>query len=44
MEEKIVQQDDHIILPRATLKRFMDDKTKRICYLDLKDIDNITIE
>lgn len=44
MEEKIVQQDDHIILPRATLKRFMDDKTKRICYLDLKDINNITIK
>lgn len=44
MKKKIVQQEDHIILPRATLKRFMDDRTQRICYLDLKDIDNITIK
>ena len=44
MEKKIIQQDDHIILPRATLKRFMDDKAQGIYYLDLKDIDNITIK
>ena len=24
--KKIVQQDDHIIIPQATLKRFTDDK------------------
>lgn len=45
MEKKIVKQDDHVILPRATLKRFMGDgKTPMINYLDLKDIENITIK
>lgn len=37
------QQYDHIILPKATLKRFADSKTKKIKYLDLSDPEKITI-
>ena len=43
-EKNIIQQKDHIILPKATLMRFMDDKTKRIYYLDLNDLDNISVK
>ena len=39
----VPQQYDHIILPKATLKRFMDAKTKKINYLDLSDPEKITI-
>ena len=35
---KIVQQKDHIILPKATLMRFKDNESQRIYYLDLNDI------
>lgn len=44
MKKKIIQQKDHIILPKATLMRFMDDKTQRIYYLDLNDLDNISVK
>lgn len=37
------KQYDHIILPRATLKRFADSKTKKIKYLDLSNPEAITI-
>ena len=37
------QQYDHIILPKATLKRFADSKTKKIKYLDLSNPEEITI-
>lgn len=43
-EKNIIQQKDHIILPKATLMRFMDDKTQRIYYLDLNDLDNISVK
>lgn len=39
----IIQQDDHIILPKATLRRFADDKTKKIYCLKLSDSNKITI-
>ena len=41
--KKMFEQCDHIILPKATLKRFADTKTKRISYLDLSDSENISI-
>lgn len=44
MEKKIIiQQRDHIILPNATLKRFAD-KSKQIHYLDLNDMENISVK
>ena len=43
-EKNIIQQKDHIILPKATLMRFMDNKTQRIYYLDLNDLDNISVK
>lgn len=36
--KKIVQQRDHIILPKATLMRFMDNTSQKIYYLDLNEI------
>ena len=44
MSKKVIQQKDHVILPDATLKRFWDDKTQRIYYLDLNDLDHISIK
>lgn len=43
-EKNIIEQKDHIILPKATLMRFIDDKTQRIYYLDLNDFDNISVK
>lgn len=43
-KKNIIQQKDHIILPKATLMRFIDDKTQRIYYLDLNDLDNISVK
>lgn len=44
MERKnIIQQRDHIILPHATLKRFVD-KNKQIYYLDLNDMASISVK
>lgn len=42
-KSNIIQQKDHIILPRATLMRFADDKTKRITCLKLSNPDKIMI-
>lgn len=45
MDKKhIIQQKDHIILPKATLMRFIDNKTKEIYYLELKNMDNISVK
>lgn len=41
--KKVFQQDDHIILPKGTLKRFIDPKTQRVCYLDLSNPESIVI-
>ena len=41
--KRIVQQNDHIILPKATLMRFMDE-TKRIYYLDLNNLNEISVK
>ncbi len=43
-EKNIIEQKDHIILPKATLMRFIDDRTQRIYYLDLNDLDNISVK
>lgn len=40
---RIVQQDDHIILPKKTLMRFIDEK-QWIYYLDLNDLNNISVK
>lgn len=40
---KIIQQDDHIIIPRATLSRFIDDK-QLFSSLDLSDSSDINIK
>lgn len=37
MDKKITQQKDHIILPKATLKRFADEKNNKIAYLALRN-------
>lgn len=42
-KKSIIQQDDHIILPKATLRRFADNKTKKICCLKLSDSNNLAI-
>lgn len=39
----IFKQDDHIILPNATLKRFADEKTKKISYLKLSNPDKLIL-
>lgn len=44
MNNKIVQQKDHIILPKATLYRFSDIKTKKISVLDLSNPDKLIIK
>lgn len=41
---KVTNQKDHIILPKATLKRFMDPETNKIKYLDLSNPDDISIK
>lgn len=41
---KICMQADHIILPKATLKRFANPVTKKICYLDLSDSNALKIK
>jgi len=42
-KKSIIQQDDHIILPKATLRRFIDNNTKKICCLKLSDSNNLAI-
>lgn len=42
-KDNIIQQKDHIILPKATLMRFIDGK-QRIYYLDLNDLDDISVK
>ncbi|KNY29538.1 hypothetical protein [Pseudobacteroides cellulosolvens] len=42
-KKNIIQQNDHIIIPKSTLRRFVDDKTQRIYCLKLSDSDKITI-
>ena len=42
-EKKIIQQSDHIILPKATLKRFMGSYDK-IYYIDFCNINKIYID
>lgn len=44
MSQTIHQQEDHIILPKATLKRFMDKDTNLIAYLDMNDRANISVK
>ena len=41
--KKVIQQNDHIILPKATLKRFADEM-HRIYYLDLNDLSAISVK
>jgi len=43
-EKRIFKQNDHIILPKSTLKRFVNPETKKIKYLDLCNPENITIK
>lgn len=43
MSKKIVQQNDHIILPKATLMRFADER-KQIHYLDLNDRNALSVK
>lgn len=42
--KKVYKQNDHIILPKATLKRFADSKTNKIKYLDLSNPENLLIK
>ena len=42
--KKLYKQNDHIILPKATLKRFADSKTNKIKYLDLSNPENLSIK
>lgn len=42
--KKMYKQNDHIILPKATLKRFADSKTNKIKYLDLSNPENLSIK
>lgn len=42
--KKLYKQNDHIILPKATLKRFADSKTSKIKYLDLSNPENLSIK
>lgn len=42
-KSSIVQQRDHVILPKATLMRFVDCKTKKISCLNFSDSCNLTI-
>lgn len=43
-ENKVFRQKDHIILPKASLKRFANPETNKIAYLDLKNPENISIK
>lgn len=43
-KKKVFRQQDHIILPKSTLKRFTNPVTKKIKYLDLSNPENISIE
>ena len=38
-----MKQDDHLILPYSTLKRFVNDKYE-ISVLDLNDFSNVTVQ
>ena len=42
--KKMYKQNDHIILPKATLKRFADSKTNKIKYLNLSNPENLSIK
>ena len=44
MDSKVFIQKDHTILPKATLKRFASHDTKKICYLDLSDLNRLEIK
>lgn len=43
-KNKVFRQKDHIILPKATLKRFANPETNKITYLDLNNPENISIK
>ncbi len=43
-KKKVFKQDDHIILPKATLKRFANPETNNIKYLDLSNPESISIK
>lgn len=43
-KRKIHKQDDHIILPKASLKHFANPETQAIKYLDLSDPDRLLIK
>ena len=40
---KVCKQNDHIILPKATLKRFANPETHKIKYLDLSNPESLSI-
>lgn len=43
-KSKVYIQNDHLILPKATLKRFADPVTKKVKYLDLSNPEIISIK
>ncbi len=43
-KKRVFRQNDHIILPKSTLKRFVNPETQKIKYLDLNNPENIEIK
>ena len=43
-KNKVFKQKDHIILPKATLKRFANPETNKVTYLDLSNPESMLIK